>query len=117
MCGTDVVEEAGPIDKAAGHQRATLPGLIRFVAFSVWCGLAAGLLEVAAIIIRKEVVGPDHLYRTSRHFIWLIPVAYLGVFVSLGLLGWCVALIWPRSGRRLLSSARAAFRNSCSCQR
>jgi arylsulfatase A-like enzyme len=99
MCGTDVVEEAGPIDKAAGHQRATLPGLIRFVAFSVWCGLAAGLLEVAAIVIRKEVVGPDHLYRTSRHFIWLIPLINVCVFAVVGLLVQIADWIRPTLGR------------------
>ena len=99
MGGTDVVEEVGPIDKAAVHHLATLPGPISLVAFSAWCGLAAGLLEVAAIVIRKEVVGPDHLYRISRHFIWLIPLTNVCVFAVVGLLVQIADLFWPRLGR------------------
>ena len=41
---------------------------------SAWCGLVAGLLEVGAIVLRKQVFGPNHLYNMSRHFVWLIPL-------------------------------------------
>src|SRR5262249_19536115 len=37
----------------------------------------------------------------SRHFVWLIPVSNLCVFVTLGLVGCGIALVWPRSGRWL----------------
>jgi arylsulfatase A-like enzyme len=99
MTGTAVVEEAGPIDKAAVHRRATLPVLVSLVAFSAWCGLVAGLLEVAAIVIRKEVIGPDHLYRISRHFIWLIPLINVGVFAVVGLLVQIADWLRPDLGR------------------
>src|ERR1700728_4040804 len=99
MCGTDVVEEAGPIDKAAVHRRAALPGQISLVAFSAWCGLAAGLLEVAAILIRKELVGPDHLYRISRHFSWLIPLINVCVFAVVGSLVQVADWFRPTLGR------------------
>ena len=48
----------------------------------------------------------------SRHFVWLIPVTNLGVFLALGLLGWVVDLgvAAPRwlAGRARLVRDRAA---------
>ena len=55
---------------------------------SAWCGLVAGLLEVGTIVIRKEMFDANHLYGMSRHFVWLIPVTNLGVFLVLGFFGW-----------------------------
>ncbi len=50
----------------------------------VWCGLVSGLLEVATIVVRKRTFDPNHLYETSRHFVWLIPLTNLGLFLALG---------------------------------
>jgi arylsulfatase A-like enzyme len=99
MSGTDLVEAARPIDKGSVDRQAKLPGLMSLVAFSAWCGLVAGLLEVAAIVIRKEVLGPDHLYRISRHFIWLIPLSNVCIFLVVGLLVQISAWFRPRLGR------------------
>ena len=62
---------------------------------SAWCGLVAGLLEVGAIVLRKELFDADHLYKMSRHFIWLIPLSNLCVFLVLGLVGYVLVLVWP----------------------
>ena len=66
---------------------------------SAWCGLVAGLLEVGTIVVRKQVFDPDHLYKMSRHFVWLIPLSNLCVFLTLGLIGCGVVagLAAPRS--------------------
>ena len=70
---------------------------------SAWCGLVAGLLEVGTIVIRKEMFDANQLYGISHHFIWLIPLTNLGVFLALGFSGWMAGLIWPRSVRWLLT--------------
>ena len=72
-------------------------GSCRFSCLSAWCGLVAGLLEVGTIVIRKELFDANHLFGMSRHFVWLIPVTYLGVFLVLGFIGWCAGLAWPRA--------------------
>lgn len=56
---------------------------VRLLLLSAWCGLTAGLLEVGTIIARKTL-GLNHLYWTSRHFVWLIPLVNLLIFVALG---------------------------------
>jgi arylsulfatase A-like enzyme len=71
--------------------------------------LVAGLLEVGAVALRKQVFDPDQLYRMSRHVAWLTPLANLGVFLSLGLLGCGVTAVWPRHGRWLCTRALAAL--------
>jgi arylsulfatase A-like enzyme len=77
--------------------------LVSLLLLSAWCGLVAGLLEVGAIVIRKELFDANHLYGMSRHFAWLIPVTYLGAFLVLGFIGWCAGLAWPRGARWLLT--------------
>jgi arylsulfatase A-like enzyme len=84
-------------------------GLMPILLLSAWCGLIAGLLEVGTIVIRKEVFDPNHLYGMSRHFVWLIPMTNLGVFLVLGLCGWIVGLAWPRRGRRLFARILCAL--------
>ena len=76
---------------------------ISIVFVSAWCGLVAGLLEVGTIVLRKQVFDPDHFYNMSRHFVWLIPLTNLGVFLALGLLGVVIILVWPRRGRWLFA--------------
>ena len=67
------------------------------------------MLEVSTIVLRKQVFDPDHLYRMSRHFVWLVPVTYLCVFLALGLLAWIVGLAWPRRGRWLCARVWCAL--------
>jgi arylsulfatase A-like enzyme len=67
---------------------------------SLWCGLVAGPLEVGAIVVRKQFVDLNHFYWMSRHFVWLIPLTNLLIFLALGLIFWLVALCGGR-GRRV----------------
>ena len=67
-------------------------------ALSIWCGLLAGLLEVGVIVLRKQTVDLNHFYWMSRHFLWLIPLTNLLIFVSLGLAFSFLLLCWPCFG-------------------
>ncbi len=70
-----------------------------FLVLSAWCGLVAGLLEVGTIVLRKQMFDSNRLYGMSRHFIWLIPVTNLLVFLTFGSVLCMVVFAWPRSGR------------------
>ncbi len=65
---------------------------------SIWCGLVAGPLEVAAIVLRKHAVDLNQFYWMSRHFVWLIPLTDLLIFLILGLSLAALAYFWPRRG-------------------
>lgn len=65
---------------------------------SAWCGLLAGWLEVGALILKKNTFDINHLYGMTRHFVWLIPLVDLGLFVVLGVVLAIVARVWPRRG-------------------
>jgi arylsulfatase A-like enzyme len=84
-------------------------GIGSLLLLSAWCGLVAGLLEVGTIVLRKQVIDPDHLYKMSRHFVWLIPVSNLCVFLVLGFFGCGVILVWPRRGCWLVARIVCAF--------
>ena len=71
---------------------AQFPGLV----LSVWCGLVSGFLEVGMIVLRKWTFDPKQLYEMSRHFIWLIPLANLCLFLALRALLKPLLLVWPR---------------------
>jgi arylsulfatase A-like enzyme len=92
----------------AGASRLPLPNLttrplrlLPFVFLCVWCGLLAGLLEVAAIVVRKQFADINRLYWMSRHFVWLVPLTDLVVFVLLGLFIWLLSTFLHRRGRWL----------------
>ena len=51
---------------------------------SIWCGLAAGLLEVGARVLTRFSSVSDQLYNLSRHFVWLVPVTNLLLFAGIG---------------------------------
>ena len=68
-------------------------GFISLLLLSAWCGLVAGLLEVGTIVLRKQVFDPDHLYRMSRHFVWLIPLVEPLCFPDAGIVG-----VWRHPG-------------------
>jgi hypothetical protein len=75
---------------------------------SAWCGLVAGLLEVVTIVLRKRLFDMNQLYGMSRHFVWLIPITNVCIFVALGSLGSMIVLAWAQRGRWLLSRACCA---------
>jgi arylsulfatase A-like enzyme len=76
---------------------------------SAWCGLVAGLLEVATIIIRKEFFDDNHLYGISRHFVWIIPGTNLGLFVAVGLLLLIATIPFPFHRRFAVTRALCAL--------
>jgi arylsulfatase A-like enzyme len=84
-------------------------GFISVFAMSAWCGLVAGLLEVATIVVRKQVFDADRLYKMSRHFVWLIPMSNLCVFLALGLFAGAVVWVWPRHGQWWFMRLLCAF--------
>jgi arylsulfatase A-like enzyme len=94
-CGTD---RASSPDARVSRARFLSPLLLLG-----WCGLVAGLLEVGTIVLRKRVFDADQLYKMSRHFVWLIPLSNVCVFLALGLFGSLVILLWPRRGRWLMA--------------
>jgi arylsulfatase A-like enzyme len=85
------------------------PTLQTIIALSAWCGLVAGLLEVAVILFRKCLFDADQIIRLSHHFVWLIPVGNLSIFIALGVIGSAVVLIWPHVGRWLFTRALAVL--------
>jgi arylsulfatase A-like enzyme len=106
---TAVFQEAGTAgastpDRARNRLQSLWPLLL-----PAWCGLVAGLLEVGTIVLRKQMFDPDQLYKMSRHFVWLIPLANLGVFLTLALLVCGVKLVWPRPGRWLFTRGLCAM--------
>jgi arylsulfatase A-like enzyme len=104
-----VFNEAGTVGPSTPDAAINRPGFISLMLLSAWCGLVAGLLEVGTIVIRKQVFESDHLYRMSRHFVWLIPLSNLCVFLALGMLGYGVILVSPSRGRRLFARGLGAL--------
>jgi arylsulfatase A-like enzyme len=106
-----VIAEAGGGTVSSSTPELVLnrPRLVSLWLLSTWCGLVAGLLEVVMIVLRKQVFDPDHLYKISRHFVWLIPISNLVVFSTLGLIACGIIAIWPRRGRWLFARALCAL--------
>jgi arylsulfatase A-like enzyme len=75
--------------------------VLQFVALAGWCGLSAGLVEVATTIIRKHTYDYNHLYWLSRHFVWLTPLVNLAIFLVLGLVFSVLLAFWRPRGRWL----------------
>jgi arylsulfatase A-like enzyme len=74
---------------------------------SAWCGTIAGVLEVATLVVRKRFFDSNQLLSMTRHFTWLFPLAYLLVFVLVGLVGSVAVFFRPSGGRWAI--ARALF--------
>ena len=71
---------------------------LEVLAWSVWLGLSAGLLEVGTRVLCRAIDPTNRLYLMSRHFVWLAPLANLLLFFSLGLLLAGITKLWPRLG-------------------
>ncbi len=99
---TAVSTKAATVVSSPPDRTANRPGLIALLGLSAWGGLVAGLLEVATIAVRKQVFDPNQLYGMSRHFVWLIPVTNLGIFLAVGAVGGIVGRVWPPLGRWLV---------------
>ncbi len=92
----------GSLPPELGEKR---PGFVALVFLATWCGLVAGLLEVGTIVIRKQTYDPNHFYRMSHHFAWLIPVTEVCVFLAAALVGYTLFLVWPGRGRWLVRAS------------
>jgi len=73
-------------------------GPVDVLVLSAWCGLAAGELEVAARIVNRALSSTHRLYMMTRHFVWLVPLINLVVFLVLGALLILATRLWPRRG-------------------
>src|SRR6516225_4583011 len=71
-------------------------GPIDVLVLSAWCGLAAGELEVAARIVTRTLGSTHRLYMMTRHFVWLVPLINLGLFLGIGVLLARATRRWPR---------------------
>jgi hypothetical protein len=103
-----VLERSGAGEASSSERETRSVGLVSFVLLAGWCGLAAGLLEVGAIFARKRLFDPNQLYGMSRHFIWLIPVTNVLIFLVVGVIGCLASWAWPRRGRRIFARCLCA---------
>ena len=65
-------------------ERGVSLGPLDLLVLSAWCGLAAGELEVAARIVPRAVGLTHRLYMMTRHFVWLVPLVNLVLFLGCG---------------------------------
>ncbi len=94
------MEEADTGGSSSKDRVSSQPGPWSLLLLVSWCGLVAGLLEVAVVVLRKQSFDLDRLAPITRHFVWLIPVSNLAIFIVLSLL--LAPLVWwGRRGRWL----------------
>ncbi len=89
--------------------KANRLGFISMLCLSAWCGLVASLLEIGTLVLRKQFFDPNHLYGMSRHFVWLISMTNLCIFLALGCFGCILSLAWPRPGSWLFARVLCAL--------
>jgi arylsulfatase A-like enzyme len=90
-------EETETVRSSVPDLRASRLRPARIVILSVWCGLVAGPLEVAALIFYKTFFALDRLYMMSRHFVWLIPATDFLILFASGLILALLSLGWRRA--------------------
>jgi glucan phosphoethanolaminetransferase (alkaline phosphatase superfamily) len=71
-------------------------GPLGVLGLSAWCGLAGGVLEVAARVLCRAIDPTGRLYTMSRQFVLLTPLANMLVFLVLGLFLAAMTSHWPR---------------------
>ncbi len=84
-------------------------GPLAVLGLSAWCGTIAGLLEVATVVVRKRFFDANQLLSMTRHFIWLFPLAYLFLFLLVGLIGSLAVVLGPSGSRRAIVRALCAL--------
>ena len=84
-------------------------GPVAGLGLAAWCGTVAGLLEVVAVVARKRFFDTNHLLGMSHHFIWLVPLTDLLVFLLVGFVGSLVVILRPASGHRAVARTLAAL--------
>ena len=100
---TAVLIETGPAESSAGDPGTNRLRPHQVLIVSAWCGLLSGPLEVGAIVLRKHAFDLDQFYGMSRHFVWLIPLTNLLVFLALGVILSVWALGFGRRGSWLVA--------------
>jgi arylsulfatase A-like enzyme len=103
------VENTGTAESSPADFETHPPGLIALVWLAGWCGLVCGLLEVGALVAHKRLFDAKQLYGMSHHFVWMIPVTNLVIFLALGVLGCVVSWAWPSRGRWLFARLLCAL--------
>ncbi len=73
-------------------------GPVDLLVLAAWCGLAAGELEVASRFLYRTFGSSLRLYLMTRHFVWLVPLIDLVLFLAGGVLLAGLARVWPRRG-------------------
>ncbi len=106
---TSVVKPASVVAGATHEPVAATLGPVSILSLSAWCGVVSGLLEVGTIVLRKQTFDPNHLYGMSRHFLWVIPITNLCVFLGLGIVLCLAAWVWPRRGSWLAARSFCAL--------
>ena len=84
--GTAVIEKAGATSPWSGNAGVAEPGPAAILVLPAWGGLVSGLLEVATFALRKQFFDVNQFAWTTRHFVWLIPLVNLAIFLVLGLI-------------------------------
>ena len=64
---------------------------------SAVCGLVAGELEVASRIGYSVLSSSNGLLLMTRHFVWLVPLVDLVLFLGFGVLLALATRLWPRA--------------------
>ena len=59
---------------------------VDLLVLSAWCGLVGGELDVAARIINRSLSSTPRLYLVTRHFVWVVPLVNLTLFLTLSVL-------------------------------
>jgi arylsulfatase A-like enzyme len=80
---------------------ATAPrrlGPIDVLVLAVWCGLAAGLLEVGTRIVCRSLDPNGRMFLMTRHFVWLAPLSNLLLFAVMAPVLALATKLWPRAG-------------------
>jgi arylsulfatase A-like enzyme len=71
-------------------------GPLDVLMLSAWCGLAAGELEVGMRVLYRAISSVDRLYLMTRHFVWLVPLVDLLLFLGIGAVLAVAMKLWPR---------------------
>jgi arylsulfatase A-like enzyme len=96
---TAVFKEAAPVGSSPRNGGSQQLGFWSLLLLASWCGLVAGLLEVAVTVLRGRTLD-IHAVPMSRHFVWMVPLADLAIFSVLGTL-LAPLVLWGRRGRWL----------------
>ena len=63
---------------------------------AAWCGLLGGWLEVSTRLLCKSLIGTNRLFLMTKHFVWLVPLTNLLIFVAAGVLLAIATKLLPR---------------------